>query len=47
MYIASNEAAQNNIGQDLISLAYISNKPIFVAARDPKADLIKKFVVGM
>lgn len=47
VYIASKEAAENNSGQDLISLAYISNKHIMVAAETPKDDLIKAFVVGM
>lgn len=47
VYIASKEAARNNVGQDLISLAYISNKPILVAAETPKEDLMKEFVVGM
>lgn len=47
VYIASKEAAKNNVGQDLISLAYISNKPILVAAETPKENLMKEFVVGM
>lgn len=47
MYIASKDAAMNNIGQDLISLAYISNKLLLVAAETPKDELIKAFVVGM
>lgn len=47
VYIASKEAAKNNVGQDLISLAYISNKRILVAAEVPKTDLLKEFVIGM
>lgn len=47
VYVASKEAAVNNAGQDLISLAYISNKTILVAAESPKADLQKEFVIGM
>lgn len=47
MYIASKDAARNNVGQDLLSLSYISNKPIVVAAKEKKADLLKEFVVGM
>lgn len=47
VYVASKDAAKNNVGQDLISLAYISNKPILVAAKMQKQDLIKEFVIGM
>ena len=47
VYVASKEAAVSNAGQDLISLAYISNKTILVAAESPKADLLKEFVIGM
>ena len=37
----------NNIGQDLISLAYISNKRIVVAAEEKKDVLQKEFIIGM
>jgi hypothetical protein len=47
VYVASKEAAENNVGQDLISLAYISNKYILVTAETTKDELIKEFVVGM
>ncbi len=47
IYIASEGAAKNNVGQDLISLAYISNKSISVVAEMPKNELMKSFVVGM
>ena len=47
IFVVSEAAAQNNRCQDQVSLAYISNKPIFIAAKQGKASLIKNFQVGM
>jgi len=47
VFVVSEEASQNSRCQDQVSLAYISNKPIVVAAKQNKTDLIKNFQVGM
>ena len=47
VFIVSEEAAKSSVCQDQVSLAYISNKPIIVAARNKKTELIKDFGVGM
>jgi hypothetical protein len=47
VFIVSEEASKSSVCQDQVSLAYISNKPIIVAARKKKTDLLKSFGVGM
>ncbi len=43
----SEESVKNNKCSDQVSLAYISNKPILLAARKPKQQLMPTISFGL
>lgn len=47
IFVASEESVASNKCGDQVSLAYISNKPILLAARKQKEELTKKLNFGL
>ena len=47
MFVVGKESAASTLAADAVALAYISNTPMLIVAKDDRAGVLAKMIFGM